>query len=217
MKKIRTIQAAIAVAIFGAGGARADTPTLPADTLSRLYVGVGAGNSSVYSKFTTFIAQAQPGNETPGSKAIAGRVFAGYTVNHHIALELGFMQTREISAAGSGTHNGADYTAELAQRINGFDYSVLLRPSATGWLHNLFGRVGGTRLTTTNTITATANGQTQEIAQRTQGNGWVTGLGYDYPATRNFALRGELAYYGAISGKSDAQAVWLGLSLIGKF
>lgn len=209
MRKPNAAYIAIAVGTSCMGAAQADI-------LDNVYAGAGVGYASVQSPFTKAIA-ALNGSDSGNGKVATGRVFTGYNVNEYLAVELGFMQTGSISETESGAVNGVNVTGMASQKTNGFDYSVLLHPSANGWMNKLFGRVGGTHLRTTTSYNASGAGESINVSRDTRGSGWLAGVGYDYPVNKHLVLRGELSYYGKISGKSSAHATVLGLNLIGRF
>jgi opacity protein-like surface antigen len=155
---------------------------------------------------------------TQDSSIFDGRAFAGYKVIEYVDLEIGYTQSSTLSANASGRSSGGTaYTANADISYSGFDYSVLLRPSMASGFNNLFFRVGGTYLTTKQQVTATAGGSSASGTTNTSGSGYLLGLGYDIPLTKEIDIRAAYNYVGNISGVSNNYSNRFSVGILGKF
>ncbi len=155
---------------------------------------------------------------TQDSSIFDGRVFGGYKVIENIDLEIGYAQSGTVSQNASGrTSGGTAYTANADISYSGFDYSVLLRPSISTGLNNLYFRVGGTYLTQKTQVSASAAGSSASATTNTSGSGYIVGLGYDIPISKSVDFRAAYNYLGNIAGVSDSKSNRFSVGILGKF
>lgn len=155
---------------------------------------------------------------TQNTSLYDGRVFGGYKVIENVDLELGYILTSNITSNATGISRGnVAYTAQAKTYYNGFDYSVLLRPSLSTGLNNLFLRVGGTYLTQNNTVSASSAYSSASTWNNVSGSGYIVGIGYDIPVSKTFDVRAAYNYLGNISGVSNNSTNRISVGLVGKF
>lgn len=155
---------------------------------------------------------------TQDSGIFDGRIFGGYKVIENIDLELGYTQSGTVSQTASGVTSGnVAYTANNDVSYNGVDYSVLLRPSLSTGLNNLYFRVGGTYLTQKSQVSASAGGASASQTTNTSGSGYLIGIGYDIPVSKSVDIRAAYNYVGNIAGVSDTYSNRFSVGLLGKF
>lgn len=148
-----------------------------------------------------------------------GRIFGGYKVIENVDLELGYTQTSTINMNYTGrSGGGVAYSGNANLNVNGVDYSVLLRPSISSGFNGLFFRVGGTYLSSNqNASLAASNGASASSSLNKSGSGYIVGLGYDYPITKDFDFRASYNYLGNVAGISNNYANRLAIAILGKF
>lgn len=220
MTKHRALFSAIAVGALCAGTAQADALD---HASGHMYMGAGVGYLKQSSVLSSAAAQDQQfqslnGASTQAGGGFAGRIFAGYTVTDNIAVELGYLHALGVSSGLTVAYPGAgQVTANGKLQLNGFDLSMLLRPSESTGMHNLFGRVGVSRWTAKNNASFSVGGVSTSSTYSTSGTGWLVGGGYDYPIDQTWAVRAEATYYAKVAGLAGASAINLGVSVIGRF
>ncbi len=149
--------------------------------------------------------------------APVGRIFAGYTINQNIALELGFVQTGDFNANVSGYTGGfVPYTVKETDSASGFELSAVIRPvTENGW-HRFFVRAGAHNLNISSKLTSSFPGATAVNLDRS-GNGFLIGIGYDTPISETLSCRSAYTYYDKIGGESDNYAHIVTIGLMAKF
>lgn len=131
--------------------------------------------------------------------ALPIRPFAGFEITENISVELGLtFYSRDMSAKGTVGLATFKDTIEMSWRI--IDYSVLLRPSASGF----FARVGGHSTTVDFDFDrkgtgAIASGSDSVSESKT---GLLLGLGYDWEMGPG-ALRASFTHYTNMPGYED--------------
>jgi opacity protein-like surface antigen len=130
-------------------------------------------------------------NVSQDKNVFSGRLFAGYKIIENVDVELGYFQSNSYSQNFNGVSGGGvAYSGSASQKISGFDYSALLRPSISSGFNGAFLRVGGhyskvkQDVTVTGVTTATGSGNQT-------GNGYMLGLGYDFNVAKNVDIRAE--------------------------
>lgn len=148
-----------------------------------------------------------------------GRIFGGYKIVEYVDLELGYTQTSTINMNYTGrSGGGVAYSGNANLNVNGADYSALLRPSIASGFNGLFVRVGGTYLSSNqNASLAASNGVSASSSLNKSGSGYIVGLGYDYPITKDFDFRASYNYLGNVAGISNNYANRLAIAILGKF
>ncbi len=153
-----------------------------------------------------------------GNSIYDGRAFIGYKIIEYVDLEVGYSQSSNVNFNASGrTSGGNAYTASGDVSLSGVDYSLLLRPSISSGFNNLFFRAGGTYLTQKTTVTASANGNSASGTTNTSGSGYLLGLGYDLPISKDFDVRAAYTYVGNIAGVSNSYSNRFSIGILGKF
>lgn len=155
---------------------------------------------------------------TQDSSIFDGRVFGGYKIIENIDLEIGYAQSNTISQTASGRTSGnVAYSGNIDVSYNGLDYSILLRPSMSTGLNNLYFRVGGTYLTQKASASLSAAGASASTTQNTSGSGYILGLGYDIPVSKSVDIRAAYNYLGNIAGVSNNYSNRFSVGILGKF
>lgn len=155
---------------------------------------------------------------TQDSSIFDGRIFGGYKIIENIDIEVGYAQSGTVSQTASGRTSGnVAYSGNVDISYNGFDYSILLRPSISTGLNNLYFRVGGTYLTQKASASLSAAGASASTTQNTSGSGYILGLGYDIPLTKSVDVRAAYNYLGNIAGVSNSYSNRFSIGILGKF
>lgn len=148
------------------------------------------------------------------------RFFGGFKVDQYLDLELGISATDDfkISINGIG-NNKKSYYAAYTSSYSGLDLSAILRPFDESKLKNLYFRVGGTNLKTKEQLTITTSGSNNYYSANyeTIGNGYILGIGYDYPISESKFVRASWNHLGNISGISGNYVNKISLGFLGKF
>lgn len=150
---------------------------------------------------------------------VAYRLFAGYRLNENIDLEAGYMQSGSYGISmGGKTGGNVNYSGTASVKLDGFDYSVLLRPNADSGLNPFFVRVGGTHYSAKLTGSVNVAGVTTPISNKTSGNGTLWGVGYDFSNVVFGAdVRASYTRMNKIGGDSDNKASAYAVALIKRF
>lgn len=147
-----------------------------------------------------------------------GRVFGGYKVIENIDLELGYTQSGKATQTATGvSRTNVAYTANADVSYSGVDYSVLLRPSLSSGLNNLYFRVGGTYLTQKTDVSVSTVAAAAAQSTNTSGSGYLLGVGYDIPVSKSVDIRAAYNYVGNIAGVSNNYSNRFSVGLLGKF
>jgi len=155
---------------------------------------------------------------TQDSSVSDGRVFGGYKIIENIDFELGYAQSSTVSMTIAGvSRSNVSYTGSADISYSGADYSVLLRPSISTGLNNLYVRVGGTYLTQKQDVTVSTTGYSASSALNTSGTGYILGVGYDIPVSKSVDIRAAYNYLGNIAGISNNYSNRFSIGILGKF
>jgi opacity protein-like surface antigen len=155
---------------------------------------------------------------TQDSAVFDGRIFGGYKIIENIDFELGLAQSSTVSQTVSGVSGGSvSYTGKADISYSGVDYSVLLRPSISTGLNNLYVRVGGTYLTQKQDVSLSTSGYSASSALNTSGSGYILGVGYDIPVSKSVDIRAAYNYLGNIAGISNNYTNRFSIGVLGKF
>jgi hypothetical protein len=147
-----------------------------------------------------------------------GRAFVGYKIIEHVDLEVGYSQSSNVNFNASGSTSGGNaYSVSGDVSMSGVDYSLLLRPSISSGFNKLFLRAGGTYLTQKININASANGNRASGTTNTSGSGYLLGLGYDLPISKDIDVRAAYTYVGNIAGESNNYSNRFSIGILGKF
>ncbi len=137
----------------------------------------------------------------------AGRVFAGYTFNQNISLELAYFKTSTFKT--DVTDNAVGYTASLKTEAKGVELAALFSPSQ---LPNFFVKAGAVYSKVDARIRATGTTVATDSIDE-NGMGYVVGFGYKYPVNELLDIKATYAYYGRIAGESDLDLNMLSLGM----
>lgn len=156
-------------------------------------------------------------NASQDKNVFTGRIFGGYKIIENVDVELGYFQTSSYSLNFNGTSGGGTaYSGSASQKLSGFDYSVLLRPSISSGFNGVFLRLGGHYSKVKADVSVT--GITTAVASGDQnGSGFVAGLGYDLNVADNIAIRAEYTHFDNIGGSSSNSADTVMIGVVGKF
>lgn len=127
----------------------------------------------------------------------AGRIFAGYTFNQNLSVELAYLKTSTTKTDISDS--AAGYTASLKTDVKGAEIAGLFSPSQ---LPNFFVKAGAVyseidgRIRVVGSTVASANPDEK-------GWGYVVGFGYKYPVNEVLDIKATYAHYGRVAGESD--------------
>jgi hypothetical protein len=145
-----------------------------------------------------------------------GRLFAGYNINENVAVELGYLQTGDVSQHAAGVAgNSVAYTGSANVSVSGVDYAVLVRPSIASGLNGLFAKFGGHYLEASSDVTLTGT-STLSVNQSVKGSGFLVGFGYQAPVLNNIDFRASYTYYDSVAGENGYANV-VSVGLLGKF
>lgn len=151
------------------------------------------------------------------TRAVTGRLYAGYNINKNFAVELGYLNTADLTTTISGVSGGSvPYTGKGNVSVSGIDYSVLIKPIATKGWDGLFAKVGGHYLDSSVDVTLTGTG-TVSSKSSTKGSGFLVGLGYEAPISDTFDYRVAYTYYNKVSGVSNNDANVVTVGILAKF
>lgn len=176
---------------------------------NNFYVGVDAGYAKVdtqASKTAQYLANLTglTTSYTSDDGAFVGRIFAGSNINENISAEIGYFRSSDLT----NNYVQARGTANENFRGQGVDFSVLLRPSVSTGLNNLFARVGGHYSEVSGDASVTYVGNTYSLSasgsSNKSGAGFLVGLGYDLPIDKNISARVGYTYMSDLGGVSGA-------------
>lgn len=146
------------------------------------------------------------------------RIFGGYKFNENIGAELGYMQTSNFDMTVRGVTGGSvAYTGSASAKLSGYDYSVLLRPSISSNLNNLFLRLGGHYYTADATGSVTATGGNASMNTSKSGSGFLYGIGYDLNVLDNVGVRFSVNHLDKIAGDSENSATVYSIGVLARF
>ncbi|RXZ38174.1 hypothetical protein D9O50_01090 [Oxalobacteraceae bacterium CAVE-383] len=156
-------------------------------------------------------------NASQDKNVFIGRIFGGYKIIENVDVELGYFQTNSYSLNFNGTSSGGTaYSGSANQKLSGFDYSVLLRPSISTGFNGAFLRLGGHYSKVKADVSVT--GVTTAVASGNQnGSGFVAGLGYDFNVADNIDIRAEYMHLDNIGGSSSNSTDSIMIGVVGKF
>ena len=142
-----------------------------------------------------------------------GRIFAGYKIIENIDAEVGYFKTGDVKYNFSGTGSGG-YSGVAKASAEGFDYSLLFRPSVHSGLNGTFLRLGGHSSKENVSVTG-INVRGNKVD--TSGTGYLYGLGYDIANTQTIDIRLQWTHMQKIAGISDEQANVFSVGFLAKF
>ncbi len=153
---------------------------------------------------------------TQDTGVVIGRLFAGYNINENIALELGYLQTGDVTQRAAGVaRNSVAYTGSANVSVSGVDYAVLVRPSVASGLNGLFAKIGGHYLEASQDATLTGT-STVSVNSSVKGSGFLVGFGYQAAVADNVDVRATYTYYDSVAG-GNGYANVVSVGLLGKF
>jgi hypothetical protein len=182
---------------------------------SKPYVGVDVGYSRVKdqsSDIALALVNTVGGSAvvSQDSTAYVGRLFGGYKISENIDIEVGYMSTNSVTASFSGVSAGSvAYTGSVSNKVSGFDYAALLRPSLSSGYNNFYVKLGGTSYT--NKLSGSVNGV--GISDSTSGMGYQYGLGFDAAINESTSYRVSFTRYDKMAGESGVYANVFGIGL----
>jgi opacity protein-like surface antigen len=152
---------------------------------------------------------------TQNTSVGVGRLFAGYKVTENFDLEVGYFQTGDIDYTfAARTRNNIPYSGTSSVSVNGFDYSVLIRPNISTGYNAAFLKLGGhtakTKLETSGVNLVGGNASES-------GTGYLYGAGYDINVAKNMDVRLQATRLQKVSGESDNNATVFSVGILGKF
>ena len=194
-----------------------------ADTLAfkpGVYVGAELGATRVDNNAQAFangLVAVNGGSSsvTQNTSVGTGRVFAGYKIIENMDAEVGYFKTGDITYTFSGVSSGSTaYSGATKVNAEGFDYSVLFRPTIQSGLHGAFLRLGGHSSSENATTTGTnIRGGKSDIS----GTGYLYGLGYDIASSQTFDIRLQWTHLEKVAGVSDDKANVFSVGFLAKF
>ncbi len=199
------------------------SPASMADTLAfkpGVYVGAELGATRVDNNAQAFangLVAVNGGSSsvTQNTSVGTGRVFAGYKIIENMDAEVGYFKSGDITYNFSGVSSGSTaYSGVAKVNAEGFDYSVLLRPSIQSGLHGAFLRLGAHSSRENLVITGTnIRGTKADVS----GTGYLYGLGYDIASTQTFDVRLQWMRLEKIAGESSDKANVFSVGFLAKF
>lgn len=190
---------------------------------SNFYAGIVAGSVNVQDEtggLTTSLVNNLGGSAsaTQDSSVAVGRVFVGYKASENIDLEVGYFgsDTDTINFSGR-SGGGVAYSGSLGGTVTGFDYSVLLRPNLASGFNGVYLRLGGHSSKLDGSGSISVNGGTYGISASESGSGFLYGIGYDGPITKNLDWRVDFSSYRGLGGDSSAYANLYMVGILGRF
>ena len=217
MKKL--VLATVIATSFGMSNAFAGT----SNRLSGVYAGVDAGYANVKGDAqgtANALVNAFGGSVTvtEATSAAVGRVFAGYNIDKHFAVELGYAKTTNFTTTAAGVAgNRRAYTGTSDVSVGGLDYSLLIKPFDTSGWDGLFAKVGGHSLDSSADVSFSSNLGAASTHISASGSGFLVGVGYQEPLSSNVDYRVGYTYYNGVSGVSDNNAHVLTAGVLVKF
>lgn len=199
------------------------SPASMADTLAfkpGVYVGAELGATRVDNNAQAFangLVAVNGGSSsvTQNTSVGTGRVFAGYKIIENMDAEVGYFKSGDITYNFSGVSSGSTaYSGVAKVNAEGFDYSVLFRPSIQSGLHGAFLRLGAHSSRENLVITGTNIRGGKADAS---GTGYLYGLGYDIASTQTFDVRLQWMRLEKIAGISDDKANVFSVGFLAKF
>lgn len=134
----------------------------------------------------------------------AGRIFAGYSVNENLSLELAYFKTTKEKIDASDNIR----SASIKYDAKGVELSGLFSPSQ---FPNFFVKAGAIYSELDARISASAGNNVGTSSVNDKGWGYVAGFGYKYPINQVVDIKATYAYYGRVAGDSDSHLNLLSL------
>ena len=142
------------------------------DKVSGAYAGLDGGYAFVKGEAQVLadgLASSLGGSatSTQTTSAAVGRIFTGYNIDKHFAVELGYQKTADFTVTYSGVAgNRVRYSGNGNVSVSGIDYSLLIKPIETKGWDGLYAKVGGHYLDTSTDVSLTASGITAEYVNK---------------------------------------------------
>ena len=162
---------------------------------TNFYVGADLGYSSVSDnsqQLANALVTSVGGSATvtQNTGVAIGRLFGGYKINENFALELGYGASSNVNYSFSGiSRSSVAYTGSASESIYGLDYAVVVRPSVSTKLNNLYFKAGGTYFTDKVSISLATSSVSASSGNNTSGTGYLLGVGYDMPVAQDIDFR----------------------------
>jgi hypothetical protein len=190
----------------------------------KFYVGAEVGSASVENRAQESANElvAALGGSATVTQTVrngAGRIFVGLELHEHVDVEVGYIQSQDFKTTVAGrSGGGVNYAGTGTVSVNGFDYSVLLRPSKASGFNSVFLRVGQHDYESKSSVSLTAGGNTVTLPNLTEsGNGTMLGLGFDWNFEKNTSVRFAVTQLNKMSGVKGADATFVSVGLKAKF
>ena len=177
---------------FGIDGGYAMVDIKAAETAQALANASGRTTAYSYNKGTSF-----------------GRLFGGVNVHKNVDIEAGFFTTGKLTANYSNTLG----TASESYSATGFDLSVVLRPSPTGF----YAKVGAHNSRVDGNATVRISTYSGSASASQSGTGMFAGLGYDFKFSNDVVGSVGYSYYDKIGGLTGVHASVLSFGIAKKF
>ena len=143
-------------------------------------------------------------------KDTSWRIFGGYEVNRHIAVELGYANLGETSA--SGIVSGVNINANI--EVTAWDLTAVGSIPVMDRL-SLYGRAGLYLAETEASATGSVPGFSTSVNEKESNTGFTFGFGVKFDILRSLAVRGEWRRYVEVGGddvgESDVDVLSVGL------
>ncbi len=131
-----------------------------------------------------------------------GRVFAGWNVAQGVDIELGYLQSGDLSATYTGTTaGGAAFSVNTDLSASGFDVAAVWWPT-----ENIFLKGGAHSMEVEGNLTANVSGTSATYSTSESGTGLLVGVGYEGALSKDINWRAAYTYYDSLGGMSDANA-----------
>ncbi len=147
-----------------------------------------------------------------------GRFFGGINLTENVGAELGYVMSGTANATFSGvSRTSVAYSGSASQKISGFDYSALIRPSVSTGLNGVFMRVGGHSLSIQTDVSIVTGSSSGVSGSTTSGTGSLIGIGYDGKINDKLDFRIAYTSYNNVAGISGNDSNLWTVGLIGRF
>lgn len=147
-----------------------------------------------------------------------GRFFGGINLTENVGAELGYVMSGTANANFSGvSRTSVSYSGSASQKVNGFDYSALIRPNLSTGFNGAFLKVGGHSLSIQTDVSVATGSSSGLSSATTSGTGSLIGIGYDGKINEKLDFRIAYTAYNSVAGISGNDTTLWTIGLVGKF